>query len=139
MPLLAPRSVLWREEKNFMKFSKSFHFGTKQDCIVGTIILVYALLWICLLAYCIRLSKNRFEEIKRTEAQARRRSTMTSSTYQPISSIFRSKSVMSSYEELLIQMTSLNPNFQWRPFLPVSLFSTSKCYQPYLCTLILFL
>ena len=105
MPVLLPTSVLWKGEKKFMKFPKSFHFGTKQDCIVGTIILVYALFWVCLLAYCIRLSKNRFEEIKRSEAQTRRRSTMTSSTYQTISSIFRSKSVISSYEELLIWMT----------------------------------
>ena len=98
MPVL-PTSVLWREEKSLIKFSQSFHFGTKQDCIVGTIIIVYALLWICLLTYCIRLSKNRFEELKRSEAQSRRRSTMTPSN---ISSIFRSKSVISSYEELLI-------------------------------------
>ena len=98
MPALAPESVLWREEKDLIKFH-SLHFGTEQDCIVGTIILLYALLWICFLAYCIRLSTKRFEEMKRSEAQARRRSTMTPLT---VSSIFRSKSVISTYEELLI-------------------------------------
>ena len=95
-------SALWRHDESIIAFSNSFHFGSKQDCIAGTIIIIYALLWLLLLTYCIRLSKNRFEEIKRSEEIKRRRSTIVPLTVSSILRSNRHESVKSSYEEILI-------------------------------------
>ena len=95
-------SVLWRYEESIIKLSNTFHFGTKQDCIAGVIIIIYALLWLLLLTYCVRLSKNRFEEIKRSEEIKRRRSTIVPLTVSSILRSNRLESLKSCYGELLI-------------------------------------
>ena len=97
-------SVLYRYENEIIQITDSLHCGIKQDCIAGIIIIVYALLWLLLLAYCIRLSTRRFEEIKRSEEIKRRRSTINPTTVSS-NGLLRSnrhESMKSLYEELLI-------------------------------------